>query len=69
MPGMELRAKYTVFAEGCRGHLGKELINKFDLSDGKSPQHYGIGFKEFGTLTREASRRPSGSLCWLAVKQ
>ena len=46
MPGMELRAKYTVFAEGCRGHLGKELINKFNLSDGKSPQHYGIGFKE-----------------------
>ncbi len=46
MPGMELRAKYTVFAEGCRGHLGKELIAKFDLDAGKSPQHYGIGFKE-----------------------
>lgn len=46
MPGMELRAKYTVFAEGCRGHLGKELIAKFALDDGKSPQHYGIGFKE-----------------------
>lgn len=46
MPGMELRAKYTVFAEGCRGHLGKELINKFALDEGKSPQHYGIGFKE-----------------------
>ena len=46
VPGMELRAKYTVFAEGCRGHLGKELIEKFNLSDGKSPQHYGIGFKE-----------------------
>ncbi|WP_371379555.1 electron transfer flavoprotein-ubiquinone oxidoreductase [Thalassotalea aquiviva] len=46
MPGMELRAKYTVFAEGCRGHLGKELISHFDLDKGKSVQHYGIGFKE-----------------------
>lgn len=46
MPGMELRAKYTIFAEGCRGHLGKQLINDFNLNDGKSPQHYGIGFKE-----------------------
>lgn len=45
-PGMELRAKYTVFAEGCRGHLGKQLINKFNLDEGKSPQHYAIGFKE-----------------------
>ena len=46
MPGMELRAKYTVFAEGCRGHLGKELIAKFNLDAGKDPQHYGIGIKE-----------------------
>ncbi len=46
VPGMELRAKYTVFAEGCRGHLGKELISKFKLDADKSPQHYGIGFKE-----------------------
>ena len=46
VPGMELRAKYTVFSEGCRGHLGKSLIEKFGLADGKSPQHYGIGFKE-----------------------
>ncbi|WP_332874222.1 electron transfer flavoprotein-ubiquinone oxidoreductase [Bowmanella yangjiangensis] len=46
MPGMELRAKYTVFAEGCRGHLGKELIAKFALDKDKSPQHYAIGFKE-----------------------
>ncbi|MEP4888792.1 MAG: electron transfer flavoprotein-ubiquinone oxidoreductase [Aliiglaciecola sp.] len=46
MPGMELRAKYTVFAEGCRGHLGKQLISKFDLDKDASPQHYGIGFKE-----------------------
>ena len=46
MPGMELRAKYTVFAEGCRGHLGKELIEKFKLDEQSSPQHYGLGFKE-----------------------
>ncbi|MGO4893443.1 electron transfer flavoprotein-ubiquinone oxidoreductase [Flavobacterium sp. W21_SRS_FM6] len=46
MPGMELRAKYTVFAEGCRGHLGKQLIKRFDLDKDVSPQHYGIGFKE-----------------------
>lgn len=46
MPGMELRAKYTVFAEGCRGHLGKELISKYSLDADASPQHYGLGFKE-----------------------
>lgn len=46
MPGMELRAKYTIFSEGCRGHLGKQLIEKFDLSNGQDPQHYGIGIKE-----------------------
>ncbi len=44
--GMELHAKYTIFAEGCRGHLGKELIRKFKLDEGCSPQHYGIGLKE-----------------------
>tara|TARA_B100000242_G_scaffold188713_1_gene135795 strand:+ start:212 stop:1831 length:1620 start_codon:yes stop_codon:yes gene_type:complete len=44
--GIELHAKVTVFAEGCRGHLGKQLISKFDLSKGKDPQQYGIGLKE-----------------------
>ena len=44
--GMELYAKVTVFAEGCRGHLGKQVIKKFNLADGKNPQQYGIGFKE-----------------------
>ena len=53
MPGMELRAKYTVFAEGCRGHLGKELIEKFNLNDTKSPQHYGLGFKEIWDVAPE----------------
>ncbi len=46
MQGMELHAKYTFFAEGCRGHLGKELISRFNLDAGKDPQHYGIGIKE-----------------------
>ncbi len=46
-PGMEILAnEATVFAEGCRGHLGKQLIKKYILDEGKDPQHYGIGFKE-----------------------
>ncbi|MET1254251.1 electron transfer flavoprotein-ubiquinone oxidoreductase [Aliikangiella maris] len=53
MPGMELHAKYTVFAEGCRGHLGKQLIEKFSLDDGKEPQHYGIGIKELWKIPAE----------------
>ncbi|MFT5635051.1 MAG: electron-transferring-flavoprotein dehydrogenase [Cognaticolwellia sp.] len=53
MPGMELKAKYTVFAEGCRGHLGKELIAKFALDADKSPQHYGLGFKEIWDIAPE----------------
>ena len=44
--GIELHAKVTIFAEGCRGHLGKQLINKFELDKGKNPQQYGIGLKE-----------------------
>jgi electron-transferring-flavoprotein dehydrogenase len=46
MQGMELRAKYTLFSEGCRGHLGKQLIAKYQLDEDKDPQHYGIGIKE-----------------------
>jgi electron-transferring-flavoprotein dehydrogenase len=45
-PGMELRAKYTFFGEGCRGQLGRQLIAKFDLARGRDPQVYGIGLKE-----------------------
>jgi len=45
-PGMELHAKYTVFSEGCRGHLGKGLMEKFNLREGVDPQHYGLGIKE-----------------------
>ena len=45
-PGVELRARFTVLAEGCRGHLGKQVIKKFQLDEDSDPQHYGIGFKE-----------------------
>ncbi|WP_420874440.1 electron transfer flavoprotein-ubiquinone oxidoreductase [Burkholderia arboris] len=44
--GMELHAKYTLFAEGCRGHLGRQLISKFKLDANAEPQAYGIGIKE-----------------------
>ena len=44
--GMELHAKYTVFAEGARGHLGKQLIARYKLDEGRDPQSYGIGIKE-----------------------
>ena len=44
--GMELHAKYTLFAEGARGHLGKQLMVKYDLNKGKDPQSYSIGIKE-----------------------
>ncbi|MDH6330406.1 electron-transferring-flavoprotein dehydrogenase [Stenotrophomonas sp. 1278] len=44
--GMALQAKYTVFAEGARGHLGRQLISRFKLDEGKDPQAYGIGIKE-----------------------
>lgn len=46
VPGMELRAQYTLFAEGCRGHIGKELIARFGLDQGRDPQHYALGIKE-----------------------
>ncbi|MEO0436140.1 MAG: electron transfer flavoprotein-ubiquinone oxidoreductase [Pseudomonadota bacterium] len=53
MQGMELHARYTLFAEGCRGHLGKQLIDKFKLDEGKDPQHYGIGIKEIWEIEPE----------------
>ncbi|MGM1053568.1 MAG: electron transfer flavoprotein-ubiquinone oxidoreductase [Pseudomonadota bacterium] len=53
MPGMELRARYTLFAEGARGHLGKRLIQQYDLDAGKDPQHYGIGLKELWDVPAE----------------
>ena len=52
-PGIELKAKFTILAEGCRGHLGKQIIHKYKLDQGKDPQHYGIGFKEVWDLGPE----------------
>ncbi|HUG78994.1 MAG TPA: electron transfer flavoprotein-ubiquinone oxidoreductase [Burkholderiales bacterium] len=51
--GMELHAKYTLFAEGCRGHLGKQLEARFRLREGADPQVYGIGLKELWELKPE----------------
>ncbi len=45
-PGMELLGKYTVFAEGARGHLGKQLVAQYQLDEGRDPQTWGIGIKE-----------------------
>jgi len=56
-PGIELHAKYTFFAEGCRGHLGKMLMEKFDLCDGVEPQTYGIGLKELWEIDPEKHRQ------------
>ena len=52
-PGINIKAKLTILGEGCRGHLGKQIIEKFKLSEGKDPQHYGIGFKEVWKLKPE----------------
>lgn len=56
MPGMLLKAKYTLFAEGCRGHLGKELIAQFALDKNKAPQHYGLGIKELWDVPASHSK-------------
>ncbi|HJW27553.1 MAG TPA: electron transfer flavoprotein-ubiquinone oxidoreductase [Rhodocyclaceae bacterium] len=56
-PGMELHGKYTFFAEGCRGHLGKQLEARFKLRDGADPQTYGIGIKEMWEID-PAHHRP-----------
>ena len=52
-PGLNIFAKVTVFSEGCRGHLGKEVISKFNLDSNKSPQQYGIGFKEIWEISED----------------
>ncbi len=52
-PGMELHARVTLFAEGCRGHLGKQLIERFDLAANAQTQHYGIGIKELWKINSD----------------
>ncbi|HUP93878.1 MAG TPA: electron transfer flavoprotein-ubiquinone oxidoreductase [Burkholderiales bacterium] len=56
-PGMELHAKYTLFAEGCRGHLGRRLQERYRLRDGVDPQVYGIGLKELWELKPERHQK------------
>ena len=51
--GYELRASYVIFAEGCRGSLGKKLERAFRLRTDADPQHYGIGFKEIWNVDPE----------------
>jgi electron-transferring-flavoprotein dehydrogenase len=55
-PGIELRGRYTLFAEGCRGHLGKQLIERFGLDQGCDPQHYGLGIKELWQIEPDKHR-------------
>ena len=53
-PGINIKGKVTVLSEGCRGHLGKEAVKKFNLDkNNKSPQQYGIGFKEIWEISPE----------------
>ena len=54
--GMELLGKYTVFAEGARGHLGKQLIAKFGLDQGRDPQSYALGVKELWEVPADKAR-------------
>jgi len=57
-PGIELLGKYTLFAEGCRGHLGRQLMARFRLDAGCDPQAYGLGIKELWEI--EAGRHQPG---------
>ena len=57
MPGMELRAKYTLIAEGARGSLSKQLIKRFDLGAGREPQKFGLGMKELWRVRPEKFRK------------
>ncbi|WP_286036674.1 electron transfer flavoprotein-ubiquinone oxidoreductase [Vibrio sp. SCSIO 43135] len=60
--GIELRGKYTVFAEGARGHLGKALIKQFDLDANCAPQHYALGIKEIWQLDTESALHQAGQV-------
>lgn len=61
-PGVILKAKYTVFSEGARGHLGRKLIRKFKLHKGKQPQHYALGIKELWQLPDNDPRHKPGTV-------
>jgi electron-transferring-flavoprotein dehydrogenase len=55
-PGMSLRGKYTLLAEGARGSLSKQIVARYRLSEGRAPQTYGIGLKELWELPKETHR-------------
>ena len=59
-PGYELRGKYTIFAEGCRGNLGEQLMHRYDLRADADPQHYGIGLKEIWEI--DPARHEAGTV-------
>lgn len=61
-PGIELKAKYTIFAEGARGHLGKQIIERYKLDADKQPQHYAIGLKEVWQLPESADNHQPGKV-------
>ncbi len=61
-PGMKLIGKYTLFAEGCRGHLGKRLIECFRLNAGAAPQTYSLGIKELWEIAPTDNAPPPGSI-------
>jgi len=65
-PGVELRARFTLFAEGCRGSLTKELFERFDLREGRDPQSFGIGIKELWEVdpAKHAPGRVLHSIGW-----
>ncbi len=64
--GIELKARFTVFAEGARGHLGKQLIEHFALDQGKPPQHYALGIKEIWQLPQENPAYQAGHVTHFA---
>ena len=68
--GMELRAKYTLFAEGARGSLSKTLLQRFGLGDGREPQKFGLGLKELWQVAPDKHRpRPGAAHLRLAARQ
>lgn len=60
--GIELKAKYTIFAEGSRGNLGKQLLDKYQLEAGKQPQHYALGLKEIWEVPTDNTQSNAGNV-------
>lgn len=60
MLGMELHAKYTLFAEGARGHLGRQLMERFRLDENSDPQVYGLGIRELWEIDNDKKKSHHG---------